>query len=356
MKKYRTGIYIGKFFPFQKGHLVACKRISEYCEKTYVVFYNNIELEQKLNKQFEYSIDERIEDAKQILKRDNIEVIKFTPSKNLNFPNDFLKIKEELFKQIKVTNIDLQIFGQDEEETYKDYIYANKYILAPNLHENGLTIHANLIRNNYDKYKHLLDPIIRKRLDNKFGKQKYICIIGKSGSGKSTLSKYIQQNISNCITLDIDKLVHESLTDEIVKSKILTIVQRDILDENANIDRKKLGAIVFNNKDLKNKVYSITWDYVDDYIKNIFQQIYNYVILDWYNINTKNYFDIATFKILVERDYDSRKKAVIERDGITSEYFELREKNSNDYKDCNYDLKIDISNESELESLINIIK
>ena len=113
---------------------------------------------------------------------------------------------------------------------------------------------------------------------------------------------------------------------------------------------------MFNNKDLKNKVYSITWDYVDDYIKNIFQQTYNYVILDWYNINTKNYFDIATFKILVERDYDSRKKAVIERDGITSEYFELREKNSNDYKDCNYDLKIDISNESELESLINIIK
>lgn len=99
------------------------KEYQNTVKKHMLFFYNNIELEKKLNKQFEYSIDERIEDIKQILKRDDIEVIKFTPSKNSNFPKDFFKIKEELFKQIKVTNIDLQIFGQDEEETYKDCNY-----------------------------------------------------------------------------------------------------------------------------------------------------------------------------------------------------------------------------------------
>lgn len=51
-----------------------------------------------------------------------------------------------------------------------------------------------------------------------------------------------------------------------------------------------------------------------------------YTILDWYNINTKIYWNMVIIKILTDRDYESRKKEGIKRDNITSEYFDLREK------------------------------
>lgn len=51
-----------------------------------------------------------------------------------------------------------------------------------------------------------------------------------------------------------------------------------------------------------------------------------YIILDWYNINTKIYWNMVIIKMLTDRDYESRKKEGIRRDNTTSEYFDLREK------------------------------
>lgn len=214
--------------------------------------------------------------------------MKFIPPKDLTFPKDYLDIKKDLFRQLNVTNIDLQIFGADEEQKYKNYIYAENYITGSNIYIDGVAVHATLIRNEYDKYKYLVDPIIRKRLDVKLKKQKYICITGKSGSGKSALAQYLKDNLESCICVDIDDIVHKSHLDEVVKSKIIKLVDENILDNNNNIDRKKLGKIVFNNLNLKNKVYNITWEYIDNYIKNLSNNKYEYIILDWYNINEKN--------------------------------------------------------------------
>lgn len=356
MKKYKTGICVGKYYPLHAGHLQTVDIISKECELVYFVFYYDKEMEEKLKLELDYNINERIEDIKKILEGRNVEIIKFDLPSNLTFPTDYLKIKELLFKQIGVSSIDLQIFGEDDLENYKDYIYADNYIAGPNIYKEGVALHATLIRKEYDKYKYLLHPIIRKRLDEKLSKQKFICIVGKSGSGKSSISKYLESNLSNSISIDIDKIVHESHKDKSVKEKIINIVGNNILDEDDNIDRKKLGNIVFNNMGLKNKVYNITWEYIDEYIKNTEKDNYNYIILDWYNINTKPYWNIATVKIITDRDYESRKKEVMKRDNITSEYFDLREKNSNNYNDLIFDFKVNFNDIDKLETIINILK
>lgn len=154
--------------------------------------------------------------------------------------------------------------------------YAENYITGSNIYIDGVAVHATLIRNEYDKYKYLLNPIIRKRLDVKLKKQKYICITGKSGSGKSALAQS-------------------------------------------------------NNK-------------------------YEYIILDWYNINEKKYWHISTLTILTDRDYESRKKSVMERDNITSEYFELRERNSNNYTDLTYDFKVNFSDKEIINKIVSILQ
>ncbi len=356
MKKYKTGLYIGKFFPFQAGHFQTLKTIANLCEKVFLVFYYDEKTEDILRKELDYNITERLEDTQKILKNQNIEVVQFTPLNKWLFPKDYVKIKKALLKQLRVDCIDLQIIGADEEAKYKDYIYANTYVTGTNIYEKGIAIHATLVRQKYEKYKYLLHPIIRKRLDNKLHMPKYICIVGKSGSGKSSIAQYFKNNLEKSIHIDIDKVVHQSLLDSDIKDKIINLINKDIYDTNGNIDRKKLGNIVFNNLELKNKIYNITWEYIDSYIKKMTKQEYEYIILDWYNINTKIYWDIATIKILAYRDYESRKKEVIKRDNITPEYFDLREKNSNNYTNLVYDYKINFKDINKLNIILDILK
>lgn len=356
MKKYNNGIYVGKFFPFQKGHMSTLETICNLCKKVYLVFFYTEESENKLLKQLDYSIDERIDDVKEIFKDKNVIVIKFKPSNNLKFPDDYIEIKNELLKELGLDYIDMQIFGKDDENLYKNYIYANDYIVGDNIIVDEQKLHATLIRKNYDKYKKYLHPIIRKRLDNKLNKSKYICVTGKSGSGKSTLAKISEKALEKSISIDIDKLAHEALRDNDVKENIIKLIGNRILDTNGYIDRKELGKIVFNNLGLKKEVYDITWKFMDNYIISVSEKNYNYIILDWYNIITKKYWDISTMRIIVERDYKSRKADVMKRDKITEEYFDLREKNGNNYDNIDFDYRIELSNKQKIDEIIKLLE
>lgn len=108
MKKYKTGIYVGEFYPFQQGHLQTLNKISNICEKVFLVFYYDENSENDLNKQLNYNIDERISDVRLILNDKNVEVVKFIPPKDLTFPKDYLDIKKDKKKtgcKIKKTKI-----------------------------------------------------------------------------------------------------------------------------------------------------------------------------------------------------------------------------------------------------------
>lgn len=89
-----------------------------------------------------------------------------------------------------------------------------------------------------------------------------ICICGKSGSGKSTIAKLIQEENPNSIHIDIDKIGHQSHNDETVKQELITTFGEVILTNN-NIDRKKLGKIVFSDKLEMKKLEDITWKYME---------------------------------------------------------------------------------------------
>ena len=74
-------------------------------------------------------------------------------------------------------------------------------------------------------------------------------ITGSIASGKSTVVKLLKERGFSVI--DADSIAHEQL--EICKCEIVKAFGEQILDETGRIDRKKLGAIVFNEpKKLKN--------------------------------------------------------------------------------------------------------
>mgnify|MGYP000852978752 CR=1 FL=1 len=74
-------------------------------------------------------------------------------------------------------------------------------------------------------------------------------ITGSIASGKSTVVNLLKEQGFSVI--DADLIAHEQL--EICKCEIVEVFGEQILDEAGKIDRKKLGAIVFNEpKKLKN--------------------------------------------------------------------------------------------------------
>ncbi len=78
-------------------------------------------------------------------------------------------------------------------------------------------------------------------------------ITGPYCSGKSTLARELEK--LGWINIEVDQLGHTSLKNK--KSAVVHAFSRDILDSSGTIDRKKLGSIVFADKDKLSELESI---------------------------------------------------------------------------------------------------
>ena len=182
-----------------------------------------------------------------------------------------------------------------------------------------------------------------------------IGICGRSGSGKSTLSKILIEHYKNIIHLDIDKVGHRVLTIDDVKNELIKNYGIDILNDK-NIDRKKLGEIVFNSRIEMNNLSDITWKYMQIEIdKFLIDNKDKIIILDWILLSISKYFDICDIKILLDIPYEIRKERAIKRDNITEEEFDLREKASINYDTNIFDYVINDKDNGEIKRLVKLL-
>ena len=176
----------------------------------------------------------------------------------------------------------------------------------------------------------------------------YIGICGLSGSGKSSLAKYLLEKHNNYLYIDIDKIGHEVNELPIVKEELVNTFG-DILTDN-KVDRKKLGRIVFNNKDNMQILEDITWKYMEQMIDNIIKDNSN-VIFDWMLLPKVKYFNKCNLKILLDINKEERRDRIIKRDNINEEYFNLRESSSYQYNYEDFDIVLHDNNYEKLLTL-----
>ncbi|MCF6408737.1 dephospho-CoA kinase [Pseudalkalibacillus salsuginis] len=80
-------------------------------------------------------------------------------------------------------------------------------------------------------------------------------LTGGIGSGKSTISVMIQE--LNIPVIDADKIAREVVSPgEAAYAQIVEFFGGDILEEDRSINRKKLGAIIFNDEEKRLKLNS----------------------------------------------------------------------------------------------------
>ena len=180
-----------------------------------------------------------------------------------------------------------------------------------------------------------------------------ISVCGKSGSGKSTISNELK-NIyrDKIIHVEIDKIGHMALEDDRVKNEIIQSFGEKLLNDQ-NIDRKKLGYIVFNSRNEMKKLSCITWNYMESVIDIIIDRNKDRIIvLDYLLLPVTKFFKMSDIRILLDVDYEVRKNRCIIRDNISEEEFNLREKASIDYDKNEFDYVI--SSSENVRELVKI--
>lgn len=182
-----------------------------------------------------------------------------------------------------------------------------------------------------------------------------ISIVGLSGSGKSLIARTLESYNSHIMHVDIDKIGHSSHHDPIVKQKLINTFGEDILT-NGEIDRKKLGKIVFNSKEAMQQLEDITWSFMEQQIDEIINNNPNKIILlDWLLLPRTKFFYASDIRLLVTAPQEIRMERAIKRDGITKEKFLERESSAPEIDETQFEYIINNVNLLETQERVKSI-
>lgn len=111
---------------------------------------------------------------------------------------------------------------------------------------------------------------------------KILGLTGGIGSGKSTVSRFLTE--LGAVILDTDKVGHDVLEDTGIRQEIVSAFGQQVLAPNGNIDRKKLGEIVFGDSEslakLNQIMHSRMYQIVKVQLEEYRQQGVNAVVLE----------------------------------------------------------------------------
>jgi len=178
-----------------------------------------------------------------------------------------------------------------------------------------------------------------------------IGITGKSGSGKSTICRALANKLDGKI-IDFDDISHKCLAQQSIIDFVSETFGKDIINNNGEIDRKKLGEIVFCNTAHMNTLNDVVYKEMIKIIDNIIKYSNKrYLILDYLLLPQTKYFDKCNYKILVNASIKTRFERVMERDGLTLDYITKRENNSIDFKENDFDIVINNDGTKDLQNI-----
>ena len=153
---------------------------------------------------------------------------------------------------------------------------------------------------------------------------KIIGLTGGSGSGKSTAAEVFAE--FGAAIIDADKISHEITdSDATVLAKIRQEFSEDVF-ENGILCRKKLGKIVFSDKEALKKLNSILHPAIAEKILAIIKNsTSDIIIIDAPLLfAVKELVDICDETVAVTAPDEIRVKRISARDGITKEEAEKR--------------------------------
>lgn len=143
-----------------------------------------------------------------------------------------------------------------------------------------------------------------------------IGITGSIGTGKSTVAKIIKS--LGYPVIDCDEVNHNLLRKTgLGYQAVLSAFGTAILDSNLEIDRKKLGSIVFNDEAKRLKLNSLLHPLVKNEVqKAIEENTRNLFFMECPLLFETDFYLLCDYTVVVYTDLDHQIWRVMKRDGI----------------------------------------
>lgn len=148
-----------------------------------------------------------------------------------------------------------------------------------------------------------------------------LAITGNIASGKTLIESFLTEE--GILTIDTDKIVHDLLSsNKEVIEKVDKLFDNTVKDSEGKIDRKKLGEIVFEDKNKLEKLENILHPEVKKEVDKFFKEnekekIVAVSVPQLYEAGWEAYFD---YVLLVIADDKIRLERLIKRNALTQEY------------------------------------
>ena len=184
---------------------------------------------------------------------------------------------------------------------------------------------------------------------------KVIGLTGGTGSGKSVVSKSLAE--AGAVIVDADKIAHEIIwKGEPAYQEIVEYYGTGILDAEGNIIRKKLGEIVFNDKEKLAFLNQCTHKYITAEVKRQIaaakaEGTAAAIIVDAPLLLEAKLEAVCDLVWVVYADPEVRAQRVMDRDGITYELAKARISNQKSWEEYKSVASAVIDNSKDLGHL-----
>lgn len=176
---------------------------------------------------------------------------------------------------------------------------------------------------------------------------KKIAVTGGIGSGKSTVLQEIGRRGHR--VLSCDEVYRELLRDGVFSQKLAQCFGGDILQADGTLDRKKLAAIVFSDRDKLELLNGITHPVIMQELLRRAEGATSFCEVPLlFEGGYEKYFDGV---IVVLRPAKDRISFVMRRDGMTFKQARLRIKNQIDYDNTDFAKYYVIYNNADMAKL-----
>ena len=147
---------------------------------------------------------------------------------------------------------------------------------------------------------------------------KVIGLTGQTGAGKSVVRTFLEEKGIPCV--DCDLVAREvTAVDSPALMALCEVFSTDILTPEKALDRKKLGSIVFSDKEKLNLLNKTIFPFIIDEIKRKISECEGVVVLDAPTLFESGCDKLCSLKIAIVADQDVRLERIVSRDGISKE-------------------------------------
>lgn len=143
-------------------------------------------------------------------------------------------------------------------------------------------------------------------------------LTGLSGSGKSTAADFFREK-GACV-IDCDALAHRALCTDNVKQKLRAAFGSGIFDENGEVLRKALGAIVFSDAEKLGALNKIVHPAVcDETMRIIGNSNAQLAVIDGSELEASGIDERCNHIIVISANSDVRLRRITARDSVSEE-------------------------------------